>query len=141
MVPETVRICGLLLALIMLSACQESTPGDPAYLDCEQLTLGLLSLDDDLLSRELDALAQDLMPAATTNDQLGHDQNLETVVSRLNAQCSSLSATIICYACIKTLPLQSEIRIYLDSSGTQVSRVIDLVTPGDAPMTFRAVHL
>lgn len=126
--------------LIALTACQENDANAPAILDCGQVILGLVDLDGDLLGAEMDQLAKDLDPDPSTADPNGHAENLDILVNRINTQCPELSAEVRCYACIETLPLQSEIVISLDSAGVEVFRIIDMFSNDDGPMTFREVH-
>ena len=137
---------GQLLLLVFLGlgwflyACEEND-SDPSYtLNCGDITSGLLYYTDSLLTDNFNELARDLEPLPLATDGLGHAENLDTIVQRLNSGCTDLEAEIVCYACIETFPVQSEIKIHTDSSGIRVSRVIDMMTPGDDVMTFRTVH-
>ena len=82
----------------------------------------------------------DLFPEATNNDAIGQSENMNLLIQRLNSQCATMEATLLCYACIKTLPAQSEIRVLLDSLEFTVERVLDISTPDDEILNFVRIH-
>ena len=125
-----VLICGVLLILL---SCKEDRQ------TCESLKADLLSFNVDEVKSELNPWLGDLNPGAIEDDPLGHQQNLESFRLRLESECS-LNALIVCYACIETFPVQSEIKIQMDSSGHQVHRILDIETPGNNVMTIRDIH-
>jgi len=132
-----ILLCGFVL--VSLFSCE--TAEEELYIaDCASFISGLIANDIEILESEINPLSADLEPKPTSSDQLGHEQNLESLVLRLNTQCSDLSAEIRCYACIMTLPVQSEILLQTDSSGILVTRVIDILTPDNEIMTFFGVH-
>jgi hypothetical protein len=96
--------------------------------------------DSEVLTVQINYLLNDLEPESSTTDGLGHGDNLEILIDRMTTQCDSIEAEILCYACIKTLPAQSEIAVHIDSAGTYLSRTIDILTPDDGAMTYFANH-
>ena len=114
------------VSLLFFAACKTDETGQA---NCNDLKSALLAQNAEQVNEEVNKLTQDLSPNPTATDQIGHAENLNRLIDRLNAQCSSLQATLGCYACIKTLPAQSEIIIELDSTGTTVKRVVDISTP------------
>lgn len=108
-------------------------------LDCTELTAGLLSFDNERVESEFDKITVDLLPISNVDDQIGHLQNCQDLVSKLS-DCELISAKLLCYACIETYPPQTEILITLDSSGQIVNRVIDVLTPSDSSLDFVRVH-
>ncbi|WP_235291431.1 hypothetical protein [Portibacter lacus] len=125
-----------LLTLFLLSCSKR----EDRVVNCANYKTALLSFDSDLLVAEMDKLTEDLLPVPIESDELGHHQNLKTLVSKLNSSCSEVSAEIKCYACVKTLPTQSEIKVELDSLGTEVVRVIDISTPENDPLQTLGAH-
>lgn len=79
----------------------------------------------------VDHLAGDLDPVATTEDPVGHEENIETLLDRLN-DLDCVSAALGCYACIETLPPKSEIILRTD----HLQRIVFLRTGSDSPMRF-----
>mgnify|MGYP006919310903 CR=1 FL=1 len=128
------------MALVSLFISCDSIEDEVYLADCASLKTGIIEKAAVILETEINNLTSDLEPKTTNSDPLGHEQNLETLVARLNNQCESLSVEVKCYVCIKTLPAQSEILLRVDSSGTQVTRVIDILTPTNEIMTFFGVH-
>ncbi len=109
-------------------------------LPCDELRQGLSDLQTEVVKSSLDNLLRDLHPAPTTNDRTGHEENLITFISRLNGECD-IESVIECYACIKTLPAQSEVRVSFDSVGIPVVRTLDIKTPTDDVMSVLGIHL
>jgi hypothetical protein len=109
-------------------------------LDCDNLRIGIINMDNDIVKLEMNKLMIDLRPKVTGNDRFGHAENLDLLINRLNIQCDNISSELICYACIETLPPQSEISVTTDSAGTMVTRVIDISTPDDDILSCVRIH-
>lgn len=125
-----------LLAWYVLSCTKEVT----IKIDCRKLELGLINKDPNALRSEINSAAGDLIPVPSPTDPLGHADNLNVLVDRLNSHCKELTASTLCYGCVLTLPALSEIVIEVDSAGVSIDRTIDIVTPDDKVLEFRAVH-
>ena len=121
--------------LFVISACE----GDSVNLPCQELTTSLITVNVPQAAIEINAILDDFPPVPTEIDPLGHEENLKTFVKELRAGCS-LNADIDCYGCIETFPVQSHVHILLDSTGTQVHRVLDILTPGNGVMTMHNIH-
>lgn len=125
--------------LLLVIGCEENIT-EPKVLNCNVITNALLNFDNELTKEELNKILSDLKPNKTSNNPLGHENNLNIFMNRLETQCSNIEAELLCYACIETLPPQSEIKITIDSSGTLVNRVLDILTPEGDELSFRAIH-
>ncbi|MCB0630451.1 MAG: hypothetical protein R2824_00715 [Saprospiraceae bacterium] len=127
----------LFLAVVLsYTACSKDT----FNINCGTFQTDLIDRNEDGLRTHINQFTQDLFPDPTPDDSLGHAENLRILVRRIKDQCSSLDADIGCYACIETLPLQSEIVILLDSAGVQVLRIIDITTPEGDKLSYSSVH-
>ena len=116
------------LSIIFLNSCEEWVePIDE--LDCDNLATGLIYYNRELVENEFRKLCEDLTPNVTEGDTLGHEENLEILVSRINTECKNMEAEIGCYACITTSPPISEIIVTTDSLDTMVKRFVSLWTP------------
>jgi hypothetical protein len=130
---------GILLGILFLVVLSSCTKDKIESIDCELLTEALVNYNDEILKAEVDKLTIDLKPDVGSNDIYGHSKNLNTLIDRLNTGCN-IEASLFCYACIQTLPPQSEISILVDSSGTEVCRIIDISTPEDEILKFSGIH-
>lgn len=131
------------LLIIFNSFCDspiDNSSDEEAKADCASLRTGIIEMDPDIVIPEINKLVTDLEPASTDNDQLGHKENIDILVERLNTQCDSISAELLCYACIYTNPPQSEIILTTDSSGTMVTRIVDILTPNHANLECIRIH-
>ena len=122
--------------LLLLAACED----DSLDADCTLLIDALVHDDNETLKAEVDKLTVGLTPQITEEDPFGHRENMNTLIDRLNAQCKYVEASLFCYACVETLPVQSEITVLVDSAGTQVCRIIDIVTHEEETLSFSSVH-
>lgn len=108
-------------------------------INCEQLKNGLLSYDNNIIYDEVNEILKNLQPQAIENDPIGHEENFNNFVKQLN-DCDGLTAELLCYACIKTYPAQTELLISIDSTDKKVSRILDILTPEDSSLSFVRIH-
>ena len=132
-------IFALFLVNLTTSCNKTSTPVDLDLPPSTELCEALIASDDTEIATQFNELMVDLEPSATTSDPTGHEANLNTVLEDLNTiEC--ITASLICYACIETLPLQSEIRVEVDLDGETVNTIVDIITPEDEPMEYGGRH-
>lgn len=123
--------------VIMGVSCDKGD--DKATLDCTKFKAAVIDKDIAVLNSEIARLVDDLKPAPTVSDEIGHSKNIGILIQRIN-ECDSVTAGLICYACIETLPAQTEIRVRVDSAGVLVYRIIDISTPEGAKLKFVNIH-
>ena len=137
------KYTSILIALtLMLSspACEDKSINEIEPVSCDKFLSAVLNFDSELLANEMAKLTKDLEPNSTSTDKLGHKQNLNTLVQRINNQCDELTIEVLCYACIETNPAQSELLVHTDSLGNQITRVLDIFTPADDALKFGNIH-
>ncbi len=128
----------LALTLVSCDSKEENNHLIPK-IDCDEFVSGLLTYDNEKLKTEFIKITIDLEPENTVDDQFGHLENFQVIIDQLN-MCDLIFTQLLCYACIKTNPPQTELLITIDSSGHSVKRVIDLLTPSDNIISFIRVH-
>ena len=114
---------------------------DQSQVDCVKLKAALLNFNSEQLNFEVNKLTLDLLPIPSENDELGHINNLNTLIDRLNSNCPQIRASKLCYACIDTFPLLSESRLEFIFLGDQFDRIIDVSTPSDGILLSRRSHI
>ena len=130
-----------ILLMILLIGCSKHAKNDePFAIDCDELEAALVSINSEQLNFEINKLTQDLLPSPTQHDEIGHADNLNTLVDRINSNCPQLRATTECYACVETIPVQSEIKVVFDSLGNQIESIIDISTPRDGILVSLRSH-
>jgi hypothetical protein len=130
----------IIIALVLTTiSCDNDSNTHAFNVDCIHLEAGIINYDRDLVNIEITKLLTDLYPAVTNSDPLGHSNNIEILINRMNL-CNGISARLFCYACIKTYPLQSEILVETDSSGFALKRILDIKTPEDSKLEFVNIH-
>jgi hypothetical protein len=118
-----------IVIITLLVSCRKETLRS----DCEGLRNGL-SADD---AASVQTIITDFI-AGLPNDSYDAN-NINALASRISSECN-VSAEVICFDCIQTLPSQSEIRISFDSAGGQIQKCIDLSYNAQNKIIFRAMH-
>ena len=137
MMKTKILILFFTILVIFISCNKDEEHESP---NCVSFTEALVYFRTDSIKNVIDELTMDLHPEKNENDQWGHQENVDLLIERLNAKCASITAVLRCYACIKTYPPQSEIILSTDSSGVEVKRVIDILTPDDDVLKYVNVH-
>lgn len=134
---KIIQICCVLLSVILLlTACDDN---EISTTECEDFKLGIIDDNDNPVRDFVDDLCSDLSPNPAFGDSLGHQRNLNTLVKRIENTCK-LTVSVICYACIETLPVQSEIAVTFTQNDSTYSKIIDILTPDDAALSFAGMH-
>jgi hypothetical protein len=124
-------ILPLILAIVFV--CVACRKDKDVLSDCEQLKAAITSTDKEIVRKEINALISQLPARQHTAE------NLAKLVSSIGQQCQ-VNATVLCYACIKTLPEQSEIRISVVAGAQSTSKTIDITSNEGGNMTFVNIH-
>ena len=95
--------------------------------------------NDSLIQEEIARLTLDLLPKPSDYDKWGHSENLDILIERLN-QYYCITATKVCYACIYTLPPQSEVKLVVTYNSEIITRIMDLLTGEEEPMKYLRLH-
>lgn len=138
-----IRIANFLIVLFLsvcIPSCDKIVDSTDDNLDCDNLKMGIMNMDSEIVKLEINKLVAGLKPNKTVSDNIGQKENIELLINRLNTQCNDINSELICYACIKTNPPQSEILVRTDSVGIAINRVIDIFTPSDANLVCRGIH-
>ncbi len=67
------------------------------------------------------------------------EENVNKLVNAISQSCN-VSATVLCFDCVETLPTQSELQISYDSSGMQIRRIIDITYDKRNKIIFSSMH-
>ena len=125
-----IRASILILPVIAIGCYDHYQP------DCSRLNGGIINLSSAVVKPVIDKLTSDL----NAKDDISQKANLDILASRLNSHCSNLSAVVICYACIYSIPPQSSIRVQADSAGVRVTRIINIWTPSNGTLKWAGIH-
>ncbi|MEQ1800097.1 MAG: hypothetical protein ABL872_19230 [Lacibacter sp.] len=98
-----------------------------------QLSAAITANDVEQTKKGISNFINNLPSAAYTS------QNIDKLTSTISGQCI-ITATVLCFDCIKTLPSQSEIRLSVVSGSTTVIKIIDITYTPDNRMKFRNMH-
>ena len=120
----------VLAGVFTLSACRKDKDSR-----CQDLSVGITSGDKEAVKKEINAIINTLPLSSRKHT----NENLVKLVSAINRQCQ-ITASKLCYGCIKTLPEQSEIRISTTGVGATVHKTIDITADKDGNMIFGNMH-
>ena len=95
--------------------------------------------NDSLIQEEIARLTLDLLPKPSDDDKWGQSENLDILIERLN-KYNCIVATKVCYACIYTLPPQSEVKLVVTYNKEIITRIMDLLTGEEEPMKYLRLH-
>ena len=127
------------LLLAGFASCDKGAEKKETTIDCNKLKSALIIYDNEIISGEISKITAKLIPISSKSDVIGHRNNFDIFVDNLN-DCVGLKAELLCYACIKTYPAQTEILITVDSVGNQVKRTIDILTPKESCLSYKGIH-
>ncbi len=128
-----------LLMTIHIS-CEKGIYNQTYNINCNTVQNGIINSDADAIISEINKLVYDLPPKVTSFDEFGHKQNIDVFIERINKFCPSVTAKLICYACIETYPPQSEIELSTISSDIEYIRILDIWTSPEEILRFRTIH-
>lgn len=130
-----------LLTGVLICCCSFSNCDETEDFTCVEFKDQVATLEPDPVQARnyINAMLARFSPNPTTEDPIGHNENLKLFAERLEEHCD-VDALIECYACIETFPHQSHVLIRLDSAGMMISRTLDIRTPGDTLMTLLGIH-
>ena len=129
----------LLLLLVVVVVSCESNNKEEDNVDWLKLKEAIINQDNDLAKPEFLKLLANTTPDPTSDDPTGQKENIDKLIQAINAS-NVLTAELFCYNCILTYPGQSEITVEVDSSGTSISKIVDILTPEDDILSFRDIH-
>ena len=130
----------LLIIVSSLSSCKKILDSNYYQIDNENLQKGIITYNSEIVCSEITKLLLDLKAKPSANDKFGQADNINKLIDRINTNCDNVTAELVCYACIYTLPPQSELKLSTDSSGVEVSRVLDILTPKDDILSCMHIH-
>lgn len=123
-----------------LSSCKRILDSNYYQVDSKNLQNGMINFNSEIVCTEITKLLLDLKAKPSKEDKFGQEENMNSLIYRINTNCDKVTAELICYACIETLPPQSELKLLTDSSGVEVARVLDVLTPDDDILSCVRIH-
>lgn len=130
-----------LVLILSIISCQKKTDIFLASKEeCENFKEALILHQNEILRAQIDLMLKDLLPQPTSQDLIGHAQNLDILIKRLSNDCDAFQVSLQCYSCVYTLPPISELRFVVDSAGISIERTMDLFTPEAKVMGFVGIH-
>ena len=133
----------VLIVLFSCSSRDDQASADDGLMEeinCVNLQNSLTALDSEKVNMEINKLTADLFPDPTPEDEVGHSANLERLIQRIDENCGELDVALICYACIETLPPQSEIKITYTVEEEIIEKIVDIASPKNGSLESVGIH-
>ncbi|MEJ0102037.1 MAG: hypothetical protein WDO19_05505 [Bacteroidota bacterium] len=92
---------------------------DIQRVNCEKLQQAIIAGNPYETEIELTKIFSSLPPGPDT------DENFKSLTKAVSAQCN-INAVVLCHSCIKTNPVESEIKLSFTHAGTQKHKIIDI---------------
>ena len=124
----------IMITLFGLIGCEKQEINNPEDI-CEYI----YNENNSLIQEEIARLTLDLLPKPSDDDKWGQSENLDILVERLN-KYNCIVATKVCYACIYTLPPQSEVKLAVTYNREIITKIMDLLTDDEEPMKYLRLH-
>jgi hypothetical protein len=126
----------LLISLLSTGCTKEK---EPERFSCEALVDGLISGNAEEVKKQVNFVCSALAPVPAVSDTAGLTKQLDRMVNLINKDCN-VNATVLCYGCIKTLPLQSEVRLSFTDNGQIKQKTIDISSPENHVLSYAGMH-
>jgi hypothetical protein len=123
----------LLMAITIMAILSLGCKKDFSTRKCEQLKTEMAA---DNVQEVIKLVTEKVNQLASQNYTR---ENLNTLATSLSGDCG-ISATVLCFGCIQTLPEQSEIRLSFNSSGSLVAKTIDISYTPDNKIKIINMH-
>jgi hypothetical protein len=132
------KLCFISLLFLSLFSCKKEALTSLNTEESAELCQALLDEDQETLEQIFEDLLSDLSPSPA-NDPDGHEDNLDTLIDRLNTS-DCLVASNLCYACGLSLPPYSMVGVDIDFDGQQETKVLLILTPPNDLMSFMSIQ-
>jgi len=126
------KIVYLALALCLFIACENN---ENPTTHCTDFKVGIINDNKNLVSGAIDDWCSDLMPDSV----LGHEENLNTLVQRIEDECD-VTISIYCYACMESYPPQSRIVVNFVQFNVPYSKSINIFKSYDDVLFFASMN-
>ncbi len=123
------------LMIICLITCFFSCSKKDDNNTSTEICQAILDDDQDAIFNLMEELTASSTPMSTATDAIGHEANYNDLINQLN-EISCLTVSDDCYACIRTLPALSMIRVKVNLDGTSFERILNFSTPIDGPLLY-----
>jgi hypothetical protein len=112
-----VKITGLLFAIMLLT--QLSCTKDDATENCPQLKAAIVADDTATVS----LLVTDYINGLSS--KFYTEASLNALAAAIASQCT-ITARVLCFDCVQTLPSQTEIEVTFSNNGSTVKKIFDI---------------
>ena len=116
------------MAAICLSSCIKSLCSDEDA--CKDLKKGLIINDENQVKTSIEAIIANLHSTKYTED------NIAALIGSIKSNCS-VTASVDCFNCIKTLPSMTEIYLTVGSGAT---KIVDLSYDDSNTIIVKRLH-
>ena len=113
--PVKTTLLSLLILIGLVTACKK----DFSDRKCQELKTNM-SVDN---INEVKRLVTELISKLPSDDY--NEKNVTALATRLSGECG-VTANVLCFSCIQTLPEQTEIQLIFSYAGTSYNKIFDI---------------
>ena len=124
---------------LFFTACPQKEEGPTSEDPNTELCAAIIDADETAIKDLFAALVSDLNPTPVAGDPTGHEANFDTLIDRLNED-ECMEATLGCYGCMESLPLQSSIEMTISLDGNVSEKRMRIYTPHDDVLSFASMN-
>ena len=125
------RILFAFICFLLITGCEKNQE----VTNCKELQTAFFNNDQTKIQQAVTEAINRLRSKTHTQE------NLTALAARLTNECG-ITAKILCFSCIKTLPAQSELRLSVTDGTRIVNKTIDIsaISISNETMRFVAMH-
>ena len=123
-----------LIPCLLILSCFCACKKDKADINkCENLKISLRGNNED----NLKLIVGQYIAAMASQEY--NEPNLNNLASSISNNCS-ISAYLVCFDCIFTLPAESELELTFSENGTTFHKIVDLKPTSDNKIKVQSMH-
>lgn len=133
------RILFFLLTLSIYTGCSKDKEETSQSVDCVKLKQAITNDEVALVKELINETASAIQDPVGLNESDAYKFLIDELVKRLKTNCG-INVDVLCYACIYTLPAQTEIRVRFSTGLISIEKTLDLIVTDDSKVRCVNMH-
>lgn len=133
------RILFFLLVLATYTGCSKSKEEASQPINCVELKQAMINDDVASVKELINEIAAAIKAPIGLNEFDSYKFLIDELARRIKTNCT-IAIELVCYACIDTLPAQTEVRLKFLTSVTSIEKTLDLIVTDDGKVRCVNMH-
>ncbi|MFT3678288.1 MAG: hypothetical protein QM781_20510 [Chitinophagaceae bacterium] len=133
------RILFFLLILTIYTGCSKDNEHTAQSIDCVALKQAVTNDEVAVVKELINEFAANIQAPASLNGFNEYKFLIDELAKRLKTSCG-ISVEVLCYACIDTLPAQTEVRLKFSAGLVSIEKTLDLIVTDDNQVRCVNMH-